>query len=64
MSKQEDKLFRLLKGLEQLKTEIMMKSDDLRNEHIDEELVDFRDDHYKAGYLHGLQRARKFLEVA
>ena len=58
----EDRLFRLWKGLEQLKTEIAMKSDDLRNWHIDEELVDFRDDHYKVGYLHGLQKARKFLE--
>lgn len=64
MGEQEDKLLRLWKGLEQLKTEIMMKSDDLRNEHIDEELVDFRDDYYKVGYLHGLQRAAKFLEAA
>jgi hypothetical protein len=64
MSEQEEKLFQLMKGFEQIKTEIMMKQDDLRNEHIDEELVDFRDDHYKAGYLHGLQRARKLLEAA
>ena len=53
---------KLWKGLEQIKTEIAMKFDDLRNEGIDNELADFNDDQYRIGFLHGLYRAQRLLE--